>query len=917
MKTSSNRIDPKAGIRMNRIMAAILALILLFMLGISFTGEHMHIRSPEEDLNWGGGWLLPDGTAISLPHVAHGDSLTVHKTLPGKLSNRDYLVFSTDYLPMRVTVGGEAVPVVGTHDGRLIYSSAYSYVSLNPEMAGEEIQVTFLNRGNKFWMEIYNINLGDFSAIRQSAFTRDGFSLFSGAVLMVVSLVVFAIALALRRSDVATVKEHTLLCMSGSVLAWIFSVWTLADTESVALAFAGSPVYVFVTLFSNMAIEAPWLMNISLSTRRAHPLTRLLAASGLVEIGLVSLLAAFGYFPFAACLSLSHVICSASIVMVVYLTMVNYRQRRDLTSLLLACASGVLAVLGSITLYDFYFGVSPYNIAFLRYGIFVYIIVMYLDLLSTFRSVNQRYLDEIREARLIAEEANRAKTDFLSSMSHDIRTPMNAIMGLTTIASANIDNKEIVRDALRKMSLSSRHLLGLINDILDMSRIESGKISLTMAELSLRELMENLLNIIQPQIKSRRQKFDIIIENISSEHVYCDGVRLNQILLNLLSNAVKFTREEGSISVTLRQEDSPKGANWVRTSFRVTDNGIGMSPEFTKQIFDSFTRADNFRVQATEGSGLGMSIAKHIVDMMEGEISVDSRLGEGSTFLVTLDLERVTQEEQSRVLPPWNTLVVDDDQLLCRSAVETLREMGIEADWTLTGEEAVEMVDQRSQGLQPYHVVLLDWQMPGMDGIETARRIRERVGDGVPILLITAYDWSEIELEAREAGINGFLAKPLFESTLRYGLLHYVGEDDSVAEPEQEEVIDGAGRRILVAEDNDINWEIDQEILSSKGFLVERAEDGLDCLQKFREAEPGYYDMILMDIRMPRMDGYRSAAAIRALSRPDAATIPILAMTADAFNEDIQHCLAVGMNGHIAKPLDFKALLRLIKSYME
>ncbi len=917
MNISNNRKDSKDVKHLNRIMTAILLIILLSMLWISLSGKRMNLSPVSENLDWGAGWLMSDGTALSLPQVEHVDSLTIHKTLPEELTNRDYLVFSTDYLPMRVTVGGQKVDVVGTHDGKLVYSSAYSYVPLNAEMSGQEIEVTLLNLGNKFWMEIYSIKLGDFNAIRQEAFARDGLSLFSGALLMVASLVVFLIALALRRSEVMEVKDHTLLCMSGSALAWIFSVWTLADTESVALVFAGRPIYVFVTLFANMAIEGPWLMQVMLSTKWSPRPIRWLAASGLIEIGLISLMAVFGCFPFAACLSLSHVICTASIVMVVFMTAFHYRQRRDLTSLLLACSSGVLAILGSITLYDFYFGVSPYNIAFLRYGIFVYIIVMFLDLISTFRSVNQRYVDQIEAARQAAEEANRAKSEFLSSMSHDIRTPMNAIMGLSTIASAKIDNKEAVREALRKITLSSRHLLGLINDILDMSKIESGKISLATEELSLRELMENLVNIIQPQVKSRRQKFDIYIENISSEYVYCDSVRLNQVLLNLLSNAVKFTKEEGKIDVSVKQENSPKGEKWVRTIFRVTDNGIGMTPEFMEHIFDRFTRADNTHVHATEGSGLGMSITKHIVDMMEGTISVYSYPGQGSTFVVTLDLERMTQEEQNRILPPWNALVVDDDEPLCRSAATTLNDMGIHADWTLSGEEAVEMVDRKSHSLQPYHAVLLDWQMPGMNGIETARQIRKRVGKDVPILLITAYDWSEIEEEAREAGINGFLSKPLFESTLRSGLMHYVDGEVKAAEPEREEKISYAGRRLLIAEDDDINWEIDEEILTSQGFQVERAEDGIECLRMFEESALGYYDMILMDIRMPRMNGYQSAEAIRALSRPDAAVIPILAMTADAFSEDIQHCLEAGMNGHIAKPLDFKALLRLIKNYLK
>ncbi len=902
----------------NWAMLIIFVAALIFVLVIGGVGGEASSDTVPLDLTWNEGWIKPDGAVLSLPCAdKENDSLTIRNTLPDGLTDQDSLVISSGYQPVQVVVDGQRLPVVGTFEGRIIYATAYSHVSLHPEMSGKEVQVTFLNQGGKQWMEIYSIKLGNFDLIRQAAFSKDCIPVISGTLLLAVAVLILVLGFFQRESAIRVMHHHTQNFILASAVTAMFSIWMMVDTETVTLLFGGNPGYVFVNIFSYLFIMGPWLMQIILTTGKRSVLLRVLAMSGLIETAVIMLGVIVGFFDFSAYLTFEHLIGVGVESAILYLSFESFRQRKDTGSKLLFGASILLAVMSCIAAYTYYFAVSPNNVSFMKYGILGYILVMLYDLIATFRSINQRYVSEVEAARLAAVEANRAKSDFLSSMSHDIRTPMNAIMGLTTIASANIDNKEAVRDALRKISLSSRHLLGLINDILDMSQIESGKISLTMAEISLSELMENLLNIIQPQIKSRRQKFDIYLENISSENVYCDGVRLNQILLNLLSNAVKYTGEEGKIQVTLRQEDSPKGSKWVRTSFRVADTGIGMTPVFLQRIFDSFTREDNSHVHATEGSGLGMSITKHIVDMMEGSIRVESQLGKGSTFLVTLDLERVTQQEISRVLPPLNTLVVDDDEPLCLSAVETLQEMGIHADWVLNGESAVELVDRRSHGLQPYQVVLLDWKMPGMDGIETARQIRARVGEGVPILLITAYDWSEIEQEARNAGVNGFLSKPLFQSTLRCGLMHCIGDDGEIAEPEQEETVDFTGRRILLAEDNDINWEIAETILSGNGFTVDRAEDGLECLRMFQKTQPGYYDIILMDIRMPRMDGYQCTAAIRTLPRPDAAGMPILAMTADAFNEDIQRCLDVGMNGHIAKPLDIKVLLRLLRSHIK
>ena len=529
--------------------------------------------------------------------------------------------------------------------------------------------------------------------------------------------------------------------------------------------------------------------------------------------------------------------------------------------------------------------------------------------------MSQQQLTRLEKAQREAERANQAKSEFLSNMSHDIRTPMNAIVGMTAIAAAHMDQPAQVRDCLHKITLSSQHLLGLINDVLDMSKIESGKLTLNMDLLSLREVTENIVNIIQPQVKTKQQSFDIFIQDIQTEQVYCDGVRLNQVLLNLLSNALKFTPEGGSISMTLSQEDSPRGEDYVRTHFRVRDNGIGMSPEFQNRIFESFMREDNNRVQKIEGTGLGMTITKYIVDEMQGTIEVESELNRGSEFHVVLDLEKAPCQEADMVLPHWEMLVVDDDEQLCQSAVESLREIGIHAEPALDGPTAIQMAASRHQAGRDYHIVLLDWKMPGMDGIETARQLRKTIGEEVHILLISAYDWSGVEEEARQAGISGFIAKPLFKSTLYYGLSRFAASGDGTAEPSAEAMPDYTGRRLLLAEDNDLNWEIANELLSAHGFVLDWAENGQICVDKFRAAQPGFYDAVLMDLRMPVMNGYEAAKAIRASGRADA-DIPIIAMTADAFSEDIQKCLECGMNAHVSKPIDIRELLRLLQKYL-
>lgn len=529
--------------------------------------------------------------------------------------------------------------------------------------------------------------------------------------------------------------------------------------------------------------------------------------------------------------------------------------------------------------------------------------------------LSRKQMQELEEARQTAEKASRSKGEFLSNMSHDIRTPMNAIVGMTAIAMANIEDSKKVQDCLRKITLSSKHLLGLINDVLDMSKIESGKMTLNTELVSLSEAMESIISIIQPQIREKQQKFNVFIYNISSENVRCDSVRLNQILLNLLSNAVKFTPEGGSIEVSLHEEPSPKGEDYVRILIWVKDTGIGMSEEFREHIFDSFTREDSKRVQKTEGTGLGMAITKYIVDAMKGDIQVKSIQGEGTEFCVTLDFEKAEEREEAMLLPNITMLVVDDDRQLCESTVVSLNSIGIEAEWALDGETAIEMVKRRHNIHDDYQVILLDWKLPGMDGIRTARELRRQLGEDVPILLISAYDCSEIEDEARAAGISGFLSKPLFKSTLYYGLRPYTEASDHVSAPKQSEQ-DFSGRRLLVAEDNELNWEIANELLQGLGMELEWAENGQICVDRFSQSEVGFYDAILMDIRMPVMGGYEAAECIRGMNRPDA-SLPIIAMTADAFSEDIQRCLEHGMNAHIAKPIDIKEVSRILEKYLE
>lgn len=547
----------------------------------------------------------------------------------------------------------------------------------------------------------------------------------------------------------------------------------------------------------------------------------------------------------------------------------------------------------------------------------VVILAIMGTLFGVYMYLNRKTLQQLDDAREIAEEASKAKSDFLSNMSHDIRTPMNAIVGMTAIATANIDDKQQVADCLKKISLSSRHLLGLINDVLDMSKIESGKMTLNMEQVSWNEVIEGISTIIQPQIKIKRQHFNIYVHDIINECVYCDSVRLNQVLLNLLSNAYKFTPEEGRIELSIHQEPSPVGEHYVRTHVIVQDNGIGMSEEFQKKIFDSFTREDKSRVNKTEGTGLGMSITKYIIDSMHGTIDIDSKLGEGTKFHVILDLEKAEIAEVDMILPPWKMLVVDDDQLLCDTTVASLDAIGVKAQSALDGESAIRMAVDAHESGDGFDVILLDWKLPGIDGIETARRLHKKLDKDIPILLISAYDWTEIEDEARKAGINGFIAKPLFKSTLFYGLRQFANAADGAAAKTElpDEKADIKGKNILIAEDNDLNWEIAELLLTNAGLKVEHAENGQVCVDMLLAHKPDYYDAILMDIRMPVMNGLEATTVIRGLKKAYSG-IPIIAMTADAFTEDMQKCLECGMNAHIAKPIDIDVVKATLAKYI-
>lgn len=516
----------------------------------------------------------------------------------------------------------------------------------------------------------------------------------------------------------------------------------------------------------------------------------------------------------------------------------------------------------------------------------------------------------LKDAFDAAEEANHAKSDFLSRMSHDIRTPMNAIMGMTAVAAMNIDDKERLMDCLNKITLSSRHLLALINDVLDMSKIESGRVTLSVEEFEMSQAVESLLAIIHPQIQAKNQKLKVSVANIIHEGVIGDPLRLQQVFVNIMGNAVKFTPEGGTITFSIHEKPSHiPGSGCYEFIFE--DTGIGMQKEFLEKIFEPFARAENSGSRNTEGTGLGMSIARNIVRMMNGDIQIESEPGVGSKFTVMLYLKlQDVEEEDAECLKELNVLVADDEQDACESTCEILNSIGMCADGVLSGDAAIARVEEARENAGEYAVVILDWKMPGKCGVETAREIRKKMGNEVPIIILTAYDWSSIEQEARAAGVNAFIAKPLFKSRLLYVLKSVISpqKEDEVSDVNEFEQSDYSGKRVLVVDDNDLNIEIAEELLTHIGIRVEKARDGKQAVDMLRDKAANYYDMVFMDIQMPVMNGYEAVREIRASAREDLKTVPIVAMSADAFSDDIQKAAVSGMNGHVAKPIELPKL---------
>ncbi|MCM1570097.1 MAG: response regulator [Roseburia sp.] len=524
----------------------------------------------------------------------------------------------------------------------------------------------------------------------------------------------------------------------------------------------------------------------------------------------------------------------------------------------------------------------------------------------------------LQDALMQARHANKAKTTFLSNMSHDIRTPMNAIIGFSTIAVSHIDNREQVLNCLQKVLSSSNHLLSLINDILDMSRIESGKVQIKEQECNISEIMHNLVNIIQPQIKAKQLELFIDTWEVANEDVIADPLKLNQLFINLLSNAVKYTPAGGTVSFRIMQKTTFRHGYGDYT-FIIKDNGIGMSPEFVEHIFEPFERESTVTQSGIQGTGLGMAITKNIVEMMNGTISVESEPEKGSTFTVELELKLQDTEknaEQIKELKGLRALVVDDDLNTCDSVSRMLKQIGLRSEWTTSGKEAVYRARSAHEEGDSYHTFIIDWQMPGLSGVETARRIREVIGSEAAIIILTAYEWSDIEEEAKAAGVTAFCAKPMFMSDLKMALLAANNLLEKQEEAPEWTLADFSGRRILLVEDNELNREIAEAILEEAGFIVDTAPDGTDAVAIMEKAEENYYDAILMDVQMPIMDGYEATRTIRRLSRKDVKNLPIIAMTANALEEDKEAALKNGMNAHIAKPLNMDIFISVLKKFL-
>lgn len=525
---------------------------------------------------------------------------------------------------------------------------------------------------------------------------------------------------------------------------------------------------------------------------------------------------------------------------------------------------------------------------------------------------------QLKEALKSAEQANQAKSDFLARMSHDIRTPMNAIMGMATIAKAHVDERERILDCMEKINGASKLLLSLINEVLDMSKIESGRLILSEDEFNVGELLQDLVVMMQPEIKNKQQTLNIHVKNLRHENVKGDTQRIKQVLMNILSNAIKYTPENGRITIEIYEKDPHNGIGNYQFVFE--DNGRGMKPEFLDKIFEPFERASDDEIKRIQGTGLGMSISHKIIQMMGGDIKVESEYGKGSRFTIDMPLVYRDQKPDDKIeVEGLEVLVVDDDKIACLNTSSCLREIGINSECVYSGREAIEKVRQHHLAEKEYFAVIIDLKMPQMNGIETTRQIRRFVGADVPIIILSAYDLEEYEAEAKEVKANGFITKPLYKSKLLQVLRSFLDEGDQPEpiRPFKLSNVDYSGKRILLVEDNELNREIAVEIIGSTGITIDTAINGLDAVHKVAQSEEGFYQIILMDIQMPIMDGYEATRQIRSLQRRDIAHMPIIAMTANAFSEDVTNAIKAGMNYHLAKPIDIGALMGILSKYLQ
>lgn len=525
---------------------------------------------------------------------------------------------------------------------------------------------------------------------------------------------------------------------------------------------------------------------------------------------------------------------------------------------------------------------------------------------------------QLKEALKSAEQANQAKSDFLARMSHDIRTPMNAIMGMATIAKAHVDERERILDCMEKINGASKLLLSLINEVLDMSKIESGRLILSEDEFNVGELLQDLVVMMQPEIKNKQQTLNIHVKNLRHENVKGDTQRIKQVLMNILSNAIKYTPENGRITIEIYEKDPHNGIGNYQFVFE--DNGRGMKPEFLDKIFEPFERASDDEIKRIQGTGLGMSISHKIIQMMGGDIKVESEYGKGSRFTIDMPLVCRDQKPDDKIeVEGLEVLVVDDDKIACLNTSSCLREIGINSECVYSGSEAIEKVRQHHLAEKEYFAVIIDLKMPQMNGIETTRQIRRFVGADVPIIILSAYDLEEYEAEAKEVKANGFITKPLYKSKLLQVLRSFLDEGDQPEpiRPFKLSNVDYSGKRILLVEDNELNREIAVEIIGSTDITIDTAINGLDAVHKVAQSEEGFYQIILMDIQMPIMDGYEATRQIRSLQRRDIAHMPIIAMTANAFSEDVTNAIKAGMNYHLAKPIDIGALMGILSKYLQ